>query len=109
MSWLTASLCDSWNSCVEVGVVGGEVQVRNSNDRGGPVLSFTGAFWSWVLDRIAAGEKVATITRDDKGYHWINALNGWVVVDFTEQEWAAFRAGVVAGEFGLDRLPEVTP
>jgi len=99
---------DSWN-CVDVRVVGDEVQVRNSTDPGGPVLTFTGAYWSWVLERVAAGEKVATIVRDDEGIHWRNAVEGWVVVDFTEAEWEAFRAGVAAGEFDLDRLTEATP
>jgi len=109
MSWLTASLCDSWNSCVEVRTVDGEVQVRNSTDPTGPVLTLTAAYWEWVVERIADGEDVATIVRDDTGIHWRNALDGWVVVDFSEMEWAAFVAGVVAGEFGLDRLPDVTP
>ena len=109
MSWLKSTRSDSWNSCVEVGVVDGQVQVRNSTDPDGPVLTLTAAYWSWVIGRVAVGAQVATITRDDTGIHWRNALDGWVVVDFSEMEWAAFVAGVVAGEFGLDRLPDVTP
>jgi len=104
MTWRKSSFSDSANSCVDVRHIGGKVQVRNSNDPGGPVLTLTEAYWEWVIERVAAGEAVSTISRAEKGIHWLNALDGWVVVDFTEQEWAAFVAGAVAGEFDLDRL-----
>lgn len=104
--WTRSSFCEA-GSCVAVRHVDGEVQVRDSKDPSGPVLSFSETFWDWVLERLAAGESVATIAVSDDGVRWKNAVDGWVYLDFTPEEWAAFTAGVRDGEFDLDRLVEV--
>ena len=36
-------------NCVEARIVNGEVQVRDSKDRGGPVLAFTPGEWAAFL------------------------------------------------------------
>ncbi len=103
--WKRARRCEA-GACVVVRRFGVEVQVRDSKDPNGPVLSFSETFWDWVLERLSAGESVATIAVDADGVRWKNAVDGWVYLDFTAPEWAAFVAGVVAGEFDLDRLTE---
>lgn len=112
MTWRKSTYSsDSWN-CVEVRWVDGgpgddpRVEVRDSKDPNGAVLGFTGAYWEWLLARVATGEPVATINKDASWVRWRNAVDGWVELQFTPSEWAAFVAGVVAGEFDLDRLSE---
>lgn len=107
LGWRKSTRCDSWNSCVQVRHVGVEVEVRDSKDPSGPVLSFSETFWDWVLERVTTGEPVATIIETADGVRWWNQVQGWVFLDFTAKEWAAFVDGAVAGEFDLDRLAEV--
>lgn len=48
--WRTSSYSGSDGQCVEVAFVGaGRVAVRDSKDRSGPVLVFTGAEWTAFL------------------------------------------------------------
>jgi hypothetical protein len=44
------------NGCVEVAFVQGWVGVRDSKDRGGPVLVFTGHEWEAFLSGARSGE-----------------------------------------------------
>jgi Domain of unknown function (DUF397) len=44
------------NGCVEVAFVRGQVAVRDSKDRGGPVLVFTAHEWVAFLSGVRAGE-----------------------------------------------------
>jgi hypothetical protein len=44
------------NGCVEVGLVDGRVAVRDSKDRGGPVLVFTAHEWEAFLGGARDGE-----------------------------------------------------
>jgi Domain of unknown function (DUF397) len=46
----------SANGCVEVAFVHGKVAVRDSKDRGGPVLVFTAHEWAAFLSGVRAGE-----------------------------------------------------
>jgi Domain of unknown function (DUF397) len=46
----------SANGCVEVAFVRGQVAVRDSKDRGGPVLVFTAHEWASFLSGVLAGE-----------------------------------------------------
>lgn len=43
------------SGCVEVAFVGRSVLVRNSRDRGGPVLSFTDSEWTAFLTGARSG------------------------------------------------------
>ena len=44
------------NGCVEVAFVQGQVAVRDSKQRGGPVLVFTPQEWAAFLSGVHAGE-----------------------------------------------------
>ncbi len=44
------------NGCVEVACVEGEVRVRDSKDRGGPMLLFTRHEWAAFLSGVRDGE-----------------------------------------------------
>lgn len=56
VAWTRSSAC-AGGECVEVaGIEGGNVQVRDSKDRGGPVLRFSAAEWSAFVAGVQAGE-----------------------------------------------------
>ena len=55
--WRTSSLSRSNGNCVEVGSGPGAVGVRDTKDRGGPVLKFSGQTWG----RFVAGLKAAPV------------------------------------------------
>jgi hypothetical protein len=55
--WVKSSLSFSNGNCVEVtDLPGGSVGVRNSRDRGGPVLRFTRTEWDAFLGGARLGE-----------------------------------------------------
>ena len=55
--WVKSSLSFSNGNCVEIaGLPGGGVGVRNSRDRGGPVLRFTPGEWRAFLGGVRNGE-----------------------------------------------------
>jgi uncharacterized protein DUF397 len=54
-SWRKSSLSNA-NGCVEVAFVQGQVAVRDSKQRGGPVLVFTAHEWAAFLSGVRAGE-----------------------------------------------------
>ena len=54
-SWRKSSWSNA-NGCVEVAFVQGQVAVRDSKDRGGPVLVFTAHEWQAFLRGVGTGE-----------------------------------------------------
>jgi hypothetical protein len=55
--WVKSSLSFANGNCVEVAALaGGEVGVRNSRDRAGAVLRFTGDEWQAFVGGVANGE-----------------------------------------------------
>lgn len=54
-SWRKSSWSNN-NGCVEVAFVQGQVAVRDSKDRSGPVLVFTAHEWQAFLRGVRAGE-----------------------------------------------------
>jgi len=55
--WIKSSLSYANGNCVEVaGLAGGEIGVRNSRDRTGPVLRFTPDEWRAFLGCVRNGE-----------------------------------------------------
>lgn len=49
-SWIKASRSSNGTVCVEVRRHNGMIEVRDSKDRSGPVLRFTGPEWDAFLD-----------------------------------------------------------
>jgi len=54
--WIKASMSDTGTSCVEQRRHDGMIEVRDTKDRGGPVLRFTGAEFAAWLDGARGGE-----------------------------------------------------
>jgi hypothetical protein len=48
--WVKARRSSNGGSCVEVRRRAGQIEVRDSKDRSGPVLRFTGHEWDAFLD-----------------------------------------------------------
>jgi hypothetical protein len=48
--WIKAGRSSSGGQCVEVRRHGGMIEIRDSKDRSGPVLRFTGPEWDAFLD-----------------------------------------------------------
>jgi Domain of unknown function (DUF397) len=56
-AWIKSSLSFANGNCVEVAsLAGGEIGVRNSRDRGGPILRFTLDEWDAFLGGARNGE-----------------------------------------------------
>jgi Domain of unknown function (DUF397) len=56
-AWHTSTYSGQSGNCVEVARnVAGVIAVRDSKDRGGPVLTFRPAAWGAFANRIRAGE-----------------------------------------------------
>ena len=53
--WYKSSFSAYNGSCTEVRMADGMVQVRDSKDPGGPVLSFTSAEWTAFLAALRQG------------------------------------------------------
>ncbi|RAY13045.1 DUF397 domain-containing protein [Actinomadura craniellae] len=53
--WFKSIRSEHSNQCVEVAVVPGQVGVRDTRDRHGPVLSFSNADWRAFLCAAKAG------------------------------------------------------
>jgi hypothetical protein len=53
--WRKSTLSGS-NGCIEVAFVGGQVAIRQSKDRSGPVLQFTHREWEAFLAGVRRGE-----------------------------------------------------
>lgn len=54
--WRKSSRSGSNGACVEVRDQGAAVQVRDSKDRKGPVLTFTAADWEAFIGGVKEGE-----------------------------------------------------
>ena len=58
-TWRTSSRSTYNGSCLEAGACCHGVAVRDTKDRSGPVLVFSGTTWGRFADRIKAGLPVA--------------------------------------------------
>jgi hypothetical protein len=58
-SWRTSTRSQGNGACVEARFTGLSVEVRDTKDRGGPVLSFTPAQWTTFIDAVASDELAA--------------------------------------------------
>jgi hypothetical protein len=58
-TWRTSTRSQANGACVEVRLNGLGVEVRDSKDRSGPVLSFTSSQWTTFIDAVASDELAA--------------------------------------------------
>ena len=56
--WRTSTRSGGNGACVEVQLIDGAVQVRDSKDRTGPILTFGPAEWAAFLDGVKSSEYI---------------------------------------------------
>ena len=103
-SWRKASLC-STGACVEVMIEESCVKMRDSKlngTSGQPALAFGLRAWSALLDHVRSGSggfeiDGVAVNRGTAGSAVVVGTEG--ELRFDDDEWQAFRAGVLAGEF----------
>lgn len=94
MNWKSSSFCGE-SGCLEVGRLGsGHVFVRNRSQPDEVPSVFTAGEWPYFLDVVSR-----------TGWSWW--FRGQDQTTFTPDEAKAFKAGVLAGEFEYDRLPNI--
>ncbi len=102
LAWRTSSYSGSGDNCVEVAPAGPGVLLRDTKDHGfGPVIPFSATQWAAFLAEVAAdgpsanGAAVAEHSASGVVLHGAAGAR----LAFTPSEWAAFRSGVLDGEF----------
>jgi hypothetical protein len=105
--WSKAS-ASSNNGCVETRLVNETVQMRDSKSPADEAIVFTPDSWAMVLDNVRRDKFQFTVD----GVQFTLSTNGGftvstpqdgrpIALSFTAREKAAFRTGVIAGEFDL--------
>jgi hypothetical protein len=101
-AWRTSSYSGNGQDCVEVAPAGPRVLLRDTKDHGsGPVIAFSATQWAAFLAEVAAdapsanGAAVAEPSASGVVLHGAAGVR----LGFTLSEWAAFRSGVLDGEF----------
>lgn len=103
--WRTSSFSSNGASCVEVLEADGATYLRDTKSHGeGAVLHLDGPAWSAFLREVAQDAPSANgaveVTADDEGGRIVRETSSDAVLLFRDDEWVAFRRGVLAGEFG---------
>lgn len=103
IEWQRSTRCAS-GACVEVAFTASFVGVRNSRDaEPRRVLTFSYAFWEWMIKRFKRSESVDLIEHpvSEAGEHvvWWQSGERIKSVTFTNLEWRAFLDGLALGEF----------
>ena len=94
--WFVSSFSSRDTTCVEVRFPGPRVEIRDTKDRTGPVLSVTRAEWTAFLTGSGTTPLAAEPTADGGA---VLHTGGPDRLHFTPAEWTAYRLGVEAGEF----------
>ena len=102
LAWRTSTYTEDGQDCVEVAPTRTGVLLRDTKDHGsGPVIAFSAAQWAAFLAEVAADSPsvngAAVVEPSASGV----VLHGpaGARLAFTPSEWAAFRSGVLDGEF----------
>lgn len=93
--WFTSSFSNGSGTCVEVRFRDDRVDVRDTKDRGGPVLTVSADDWVAFLAGSTTGPLAVEPTADGI----VLRADGQAALLFTDAEWHAYRLGVDAGEF----------
>jgi hypothetical protein len=107
--WRKSSFSESGGQCVEVKAVGAQVQIRDSkylrdpsNDPAAqPIITVPAHSWPAVLADVVHGSAASGLTILTAADGGAMLRSGSVELAYTAGEWAAFVAGVKAGEFTL--------
>lgn len=110
--WNTSSFSQNNAACVEVSIAE-RVLIRDTKDRGGPMLDVTLEQWQQFLDHLVAGV-VTTDLRvryelEHRSYDgdplpvpvYYHLTGNSTTLHFTAAEWRAFLRGVRNGEFNV--------
>ncbi|ANY06646.1 DUF397 domain-containing protein [Pseudonocardia sp. HH130630-07] len=111
--WFVSSYSNATGTCVEVRFRDTLVDVRDSKDRSGPVLTVSDAEWTAFLADVdrqparVAPDRAAHARTDGRSLAAEPTTDGGAVLHtggterlvFTDAEWIAYRRGVRAGEF----------
>jgi hypothetical protein len=103
--WRTSSFSSNGASCVEVLEADGATYLRDTKERGeGAVLHLDRPAWTAFLDEVARDAPSANGAVDVTGLEGADRVvrehSSGAVLRFRDDEWVAFRRGVLAGEFG---------
>jgi hypothetical protein len=103
--WRTSSFSSNGASCVEILEADGATYLRDTKEHGeGAVLHLDGTAWSAFLREVAQDAPSANgaveVTADADGGRLVRETSSDAVLLFRDDEWVAFRRGVLAGEFG---------
>ncbi|GAA4849452.1 hypothetical protein GCM10025787_35440 [Saccharopolyspora rosea] len=105
--WFKSSFSNPAQDCVEANFAGDTVYVRDSKDKGGPILTIPATHWPSLLDEVAGrapsgSNRAVRITHRADGGTDLKALMGPAVnLSYTATEWDAFVAGVLDAQFDL--------
>ncbi len=104
-AWTRSSYCAN-GACVEATCEGERILVR---DTAGTIIELRLDVWNGALTLIAAGRTPTNVRRHpDGGVDWVGMppYTGTqpVTLRYDAEEWAAFAAGVKAGEFTPEAL-----
>jgi hypothetical protein len=105
INWRKSSYSGNGANCVEVAPAAVGVLLRDTKDKGaGPFIAFTSeqwtAFLAEVITEASSSNGAVEVIHTGDGTQVHEVASG-VWLRFTPSEWAAFRAGVRDGEFGL--------
>lgn len=103
--WRTSSFSSNGASCVEILEADGATYLRDTKCHGeGAVLHLDGPAWAAFLREVAhdlpSTNGAVEVTADDDGGRLVRETSSDAVLLFRDDEWTAFRSGVLAGEFG---------
>ncbi|PVZ10799.1 DUF397 domain-containing protein [Actinomycetospora cinnamomea] len=102
--WRTSRHSSNGASCVEVLEADRATYLRDTKQHGqGPVVHLDGPAWSAFLDEVARDAPSANgaveVTATAEGGRTVREASSGAELHFRADEWAAFRAGVLDGEF----------
>jgi len=102
--WRTSSFSSNGASCVEILEADGATYLRDTKEHGdGAVLHLDRSAWAAFLHEVArdvpSANGAVEVTADDGG-RVVRETSSDAVLFFRDDEWTAFRRGVLAGEFG---------
>lgn len=109
--WYTSTRSNNGNQCVEIRFDGDAVLIRDSKYRRNPanrpadepIITVTASVWTAFLALLDSGRAHTELIAHTAADGATTLRHGDITLDYTPEEWEAFRAGARDGEF--DRAP----